>query len=99
MTEHERNLAAAFDGQAEQFERASVQNNPAALARLLEVADLPAGGRVLDAGCGPGLVSEALLRAGYGVWGVDLSAEMIARARRRCAPYGKRASFEQKSLF
>jgi len=99
MQDHERNLAAAFDGQAAQFERAPVQSNPAALARLIEMASLPAGGRVLDAGCGPGLVSEALLEAGHQVLGVDLSAEMIARARRRCARFGARASFEQKSLF
>jgi len=99
MQDHERNLAAAFDGQAAQFEVAAVQNNPAALARLLQMASLPAGGRVLDAGCGPGLVSEVLLQAGYQVWGVDLSAEMIARARKRCARFGARASFEQKSLF
>lgn len=99
MSEHDRNLAAAFDGQAAEFERAPVQSNPATLARLVQMADMPAGGRVLDAGCGPGLVSEALLRAGCRVHGVDLSAEMIARARQRCAPHGERASFEQKSLF
>ncbi len=67
MQDHERNLASAFDGQAAQFEVAAVQSNPAALARLLEIANLPAGGRVLDAGCGPGLVSEVLLQAGYQV--------------------------------
>lgn len=54
---------------------------------------------MLDAGCGPGLVAEALLRAGYRVAGIDLSAEMIARARQRCASFGDRAGFEQKSLF
>jgi 2-polyprenyl-3-methyl-5-hydroxy-6-metoxy-1,4-benzoquinol methylase len=99
MKEHERNLATAFDGQAAQFERAPVQSNPAALSRLIQRASLPAGGRILDAGCGPGLVSAALLEAGYQVVGVDLSAEMIDRARRRCAPFGTRADFEQRSLF
>jgi len=99
MSDHDRNLAAAFDGQAAQFERAPVQSDPARIARFLQMASLPAGGRVLDAGCGPGLVSEALLQAGYQVHGVDLSAEMIARACQRCATYGERASFEQKSLF
>ncbi|HWG46837.1 MAG TPA: class I SAM-dependent methyltransferase [Gemmataceae bacterium] len=99
MTDHDRDLATAFDEQAAQFERASVRSNPAALARLLQMASLPAGGRILDAGCGPGLVSEALLQAGYQVVGVDLSAEMIARARKRCARFGERALFEQKSIF
>ncbi len=99
MSDHDRALAAAFDNRAAQFERAPVQSNPRTLARLIHVADLPAGGRVLDAGCGPGLVGEALLRAGYRVVGVDLSAEMIARARQRCASFAECAVFEQKSLF
>lgn len=99
MSNHERDLASAFDHCAAQFERAPVQSNPEMLSRLIEAVDLPAGGQVLDAGCGPGLVSEVLLQAGYRVVGVDLSAEMIARARQRCARYGERAVFEQKSLF
>jgi 2-polyprenyl-3-methyl-5-hydroxy-6-metoxy-1,4-benzoquinol methylase len=99
MNDHDHALAAAFDNTAAQFEQAPVQSDPAKLARLVRVADLPAGGRILDAGCGPGLVAEALLQAGYRVLGVDLSAEMIARARKRCAQYGERATFEQKSLF
>jgi SAM-dependent methyltransferase len=99
MSNHDNELAAAFDRRAAEFERAPVQSNPAILARLVEAAELPPGGRILDGGCGPGLVGEALLQAGYRVVGVDLSAEMIARARQRCASFGARAVFEQKSLF
>jgi 2-polyprenyl-3-methyl-5-hydroxy-6-metoxy-1,4-benzoquinol methylase len=99
MSNHDHALAAAFDKRAAQFEKAPVQTDPDLLACLIQAADFPAGGRILDAGCGPGLVAEALLQAGYRVVGVDLSAEMIIRARQRCAPYGERASFEQKSLF
>lgn len=97
-TEHERTLATAFDGQAAQFERAPVQTDPDALARLVQAADLPPGSWVLDAGCGPGLVAEAFLNAGHRVFGVDLSAEMIDRARRRCAPFGDRAEFHHRAL-
>jgi SAM-dependent methyltransferase len=53
---------------------------------------------VLDAGCGPGLVSEAFLKAGHTVFGVDLSAEMVARARRRGVSHGDRATFIQGSI-
>ena len=62
MQDHDRNLATAFDAQAAQFERAPVQSDPAALANLVRAADLPPDCLVLDAGCGPGLVSAALLR-------------------------------------
>jgi SAM-dependent methyltransferase len=98
MDRHDRDLSRAFDGQAEQFERAPVQSDPAALAGLVAFAALPPGARVLDAGCGPGLVAEAFLEGGHRVHGVDLSAEMVRRARERCARFGDRARFEQGSL-
>lgn len=96
---HDRDLASAFDGQAARFERAPVQSDPIALARLVREAAFPPGGRILDAGCGPGLVSDALLAAGLRVVGVDLSREMVERAVKRCAPHGPRAEFHQASLF
>jgi SAM-dependent methyltransferase len=99
MNDHDRDLAAAFDSQAAQFEIAPVQSDPVGLERLVSQSDLPAGGLVLDAGCGPGLVSAALLAAGFRVVGVDLSREMVERARNRCAPFGARASFLQLSVF
>jgi SAM-dependent methyltransferase len=97
MADHDRDVARAFDGQAEKFERAKVQADPAALRRLVAFADLPPGALVLDAGCGPGLVSEALLESGCRVHGIDLSAEMVRRARARCARFGERARFDQGS--
>jgi 2-polyprenyl-3-methyl-5-hydroxy-6-metoxy-1,4-benzoquinol methylase len=97
MESHDRELAQAFDAQAERFETAPVQSDPAALAGLVAFAALPAGARVLDAGCGPGLVAEAFLGAGCELTGVDLSAEMVRRARARCARFGARARFEQGS--
>jgi SAM-dependent methyltransferase len=54
---------------------------------------------VFDAGCGPGLVSEALLEAGNRVVGVDLSSEMITRARQRCSRFGDRVQFVQGSIY
>jgi SAM-dependent methyltransferase len=95
---HDDELAQAFDGQAERFERSPVMTEAASLARLVAVAALPAGARVLDAGCGPGLVAEAFLDAGCEVVGVDLSSEMIRRARLRCERFGERARFERCSL-
>jgi SAM-dependent methyltransferase len=99
MADHDRDLALAFDGQAAKFEVAPVQSDPAALTRLVTFAALPADSLVLDAGCGPGLVSAAFLAAGHRVVGVDLSAEMIARARKRCEAFDDRAWFEQGSVF
>lgn len=52
-------------------------------------------GRVVELGCGGGVLLEALAGAGYEPYGVDLSAEMLAIAK-TVAP---RASLEQASLF
>ena len=41
---------------------------------------------VLDLCCGTGLMTVALARLGYEVTGVDASAPMLARARRRAGP-------------
>src|SRR5262249_6369186 len=97
--QHDRDLAKAFDGQAAQFERAPVQTDKSALGRLVAFAALPPGARVADAGCGPGLVAEAFLAAGFRVHGFDLSSEMVSRARVRNAAFGASAVFEQRSIY
>jgi 2-polyprenyl-3-methyl-5-hydroxy-6-metoxy-1,4-benzoquinol methylase len=96
---HDDQLARAFDSQAPKFEVAPVQSAPVALERLVRESALPSGGLILDAGCGPGLVSRAILDSGCRVVGVDLSREMIERARKRCASHGDRAIFTQITLF
>jgi SAM-dependent methyltransferase len=96
----QRAMADAFDGQAAAFERAPIQTDGRMLAGLVEFADLPAGASVADAGCGPGLVAEALLAdpRGYDVAGFDLSREMVRRAEVRCRRFGSRARFEQRAF-
>lgn len=57
------------------------------------------GHRVLDAGCGPGVVSRMLVERGATVTGVDLSEELIAVARERCADLGDSVEFVAADLF
>lgn len=47
------------------------------------VAALPAGARVLEFGCGPGLEAAQMMAAGLDVDAVDASAEMVAEAKAR----------------
>ena len=51
-------------------------------ARVLELFDKP-GGRVLDVGCGPGIMAADLVDRGCDFWGIDGSSQMVAHARRR----------------
>jgi SAM-dependent methyltransferase len=44
---------------------------------------LPFGGLVLDVGCGTGQLAAAIAAEGFDVFGVDLSASMVAKARAR----------------
>ncbi|MEV0116140.1 class I SAM-dependent methyltransferase [Streptomyces sp. NPDC050844] len=56
--------------------------------------EFPARSRVLDLCCGPGLYLVPLAGRGYAVTGVDLSAEMLKRARAVC----ERAAAEVRLL-
>jgi SAM-dependent methyltransferase len=53
------------------------------VARLLDILGLPDGARILDVPCGQGRHSHLLAEAGFDVDGLDLSAELLARARAR----------------
>lgn len=44
---------------------------------------LPMGGLVLDVGCGTGQLAAAIAAQGFDVFGVDLSASMVSKARER----------------
>lgn len=54
--------------------------NPARLAWINERAPL-SGRKVLDIGCGAGLLSEAMAQAGAEVTGIDLAGDLIETAR------------------
>ena len=53
------------------------------MARLLELLELPAGARVLDVPCGQGRHAHLLAEAGFDVDGLDYSATLLEKARRR----------------
>lgn len=77
-------LADGWDGVCE--------HDPARIERILDLADILPGVSVLDIACGTGVLVPCYLRRGVArVHGIDLSAEMVHRAREK--GFGERASF------
>ncbi len=59
---------------------------------------VPAGGRILDAGCGSGRDSKAFIGAGYDVISFDASEEMCKRASEYIGRDVKNMRFEEMSF-
>jgi SAM-dependent methyltransferase len=78
-----RQVPQAFREAAPAYDTAGVAFFAPVAARLVELAALPAGARVLDAGCGAGAVllpaAAAVGPSGH-VTGIDLAEGMLARA-------------------
>lgn len=60
---------------------------------LLELLEVPAGGRVLDVGCGAGRHAVAFAKAGVSVTGVDVSERLLQVAAEAARDAGVVASF------
>ncbi len=70
-----------FDAHAPIYEEnIFTKNTMAEVDFLLEELSLPPGSAILDVGCGTGRHSLELAKRGYAVTGLDLSAQMLARA-------------------
>jgi ubiquinone/menaquinone biosynthesis C-methylase UbiE len=77
-------VAGAYSTLAPRWDTSGAAWNQPVATRLLDLAGLAPGMRVLDAGCGAGAVSIPAARAvapGGRVTGIDLAAPMLTRAR------------------
>ena len=72
-------MAEAYAAAIEENPRSTYYERPAIMDLLPDVS----GRRVLDAGCGPGVMMEWLLGQGANVVGVDVSANMLELAEQR----------------
>lgn len=82
----EQSVRIAYDEVADAYAdhfRSTEPEAPLELAMVEHFTSLvPAGGRVLDAGCGAGRLVPVLAGQGHQVVGIDLSPGVIRRARR-----------------
>lgn len=83
LTEKTRRVQRFFDACAGEWDAVS-RSDPDKIEYILSKARLVPGLRVLDVACGTGVLTEAILRrAPAQVMGIDLSGNMIARAREK----------------
>lgn len=68
--------------------------NPVRLAYISSNTVL-AGKRILDVGCGGGLLSESLAKRGAAVTGIDASEAAVSAARRHARPAGLAIDYQQ----
>jgi ubiquinone/menaquinone biosynthesis C-methylase UbiE len=78
-----RRYAQIFDGVAEEYDRERRGYPEELIDAACRAGALTAGDRVVEVGCGTGLLTAALLARGLTVEAVDPGANMIRLARRR----------------
>lgn len=71
--------------------------NPLRTSFITENVDVN-GARVLDVGCGGGILSEALARAGAQVTGIDLSQASLEVARQHAGEQGLNIDYRYRSV-
>jgi ubiquinone/menaquinone biosynthesis C-methylase UbiE len=80
---HLDRVRAEFTRQADRFGAAAATTRRDLTQRIVDA--VPAESMVLDLACGPGIVSAALAAKVRNVVGLDLTWQMLANARQRCA--------------
>jgi ubiquinone/menaquinone biosynthesis C-methylase UbiE len=93
-----RRQAAAFDAIGERYDDVFPHKSGQIIATQWVIDRLPAGGRVLDLGCGTGVPTAGMLaETGLDVVGIDVSTEMLALARRN-VPTGRFVAMDLMEL-
>ena len=88
--------ATAFDGMS--AEMAWTERTESEIQRALTMLRPQGGERILDLGCGTGRHSLELVRQGFSVAGVEISAELVEIAKREAEAQGLEATFIEADL-
>lgn len=82
-----QSLRQRFNEAAELYDRARPGYPSELFDDLAELAELQAGARVLEIGCGTGQATRPLAQRGFRITAVELGASLAAVARRNLAPF------------
>ena len=88
--DHAERVKEEFTRQAGRFTSAAAVTSQQLTQRFADALGADAAGVILDVACGPGIVSAALAARAREVVALDITPEMLNRARQRCAEAGLR---------
>lgn len=87
MTGDRDRLRTAFDSVVLLYDEARPGYPEALFDDVVSLSRIPAGGRILEIGCGSGKATEPLARRGYSILCVELGKNLAEFSRRRLAAY------------
>jgi SAM-dependent methyltransferase len=82
-------LRTTFESVPERYDAARPTYPRALFDDLVELADIPTGGHILEIGPGTGKASVALAARGYALVGIELGPQLAEVARRNLAPFAQ----------
>lgn len=96
--DHLHRTKQEFARQAESFAASPATTDRQQARRLVDAIGVDAKGLVLDVACGPGIVTVELAASARSVVALDLTPQMLAKARERCERADRRnVTFKQGS--
>jgi SAM-dependent methyltransferase len=102
MAEERDRLRTTFDQAASLYDEVRPGYPEELLDDIVSLSGIPAGGRVLEIGCGTGQATVPFARRGYRILCVELGENMAAVARRNLGGYPRTevrtGAFEESSL-
>src|SRR5438105_2060645 len=88
MSDQAARIRSYFDSTADEYARQREREYSFNAQRRIALELLPPRmERVIDIGCGPAVMADALLERAQEFWGIDLSAQMIAHGRAHVAAH------------
>lgn len=96
-TQHKKRAKAYFDGRAENWDQ-DFFHPSSKLVTIVDYCRIAPGQRILDAACGTGMMTPALLGTPAGqIKGIDISVKMIDRAKSKFKD--SRLGYEMADLY
>jgi ubiquinone/menaquinone biosynthesis C-methylase UbiE len=87
--DHFQRTRQEFTRQADGFAGSAATTDQSLVVRLVEAIGDSARMRVLDVACGPGIVTSALAERAREVVALDLTPQMLKKAKERCSKAGR----------